>query len=314
MPVLDVTRSGLGRLLRRNMLQIVTERRNGLRSLNFLCALLVREHLLADAAGPVSLRAVLRAGRLNRFGLGQLMTGSRDFFVSKRRLAICIGKFRSASCTLIMVLDTLVSAGCRVAAGRHDLVTQLGICNSQKVRFLSFCVNDLAANRALGVCGIAVFCAGFFLFSNRNIFMLACINGCIDNSDLILQRHISPHVAADIANDIGYVALLLAGSILSLNLSELMLGGIRLTSRSGRSWAGCALAIAIKPEIFAAFQAFPILGSCAFLTGSVPFGIFFSGTSFYIRLAMQTITRRGSCGSHDGEHAQQHGQHQKDAE
>ena len=94
--------------------------------------------------------------------------------------------------------------------------------------------------------------------------MLACINGCIDNSDLILQRHISPHVAADIANDIGYVALLLAGSILSLNLSELMLGGIRLTSRSGRSWAGCALAIAIKPEIFAAFQAFPILGSCAF--------------------------------------------------
>ena len=71
MPVLDVTRSGLGRLLRRNMLQIVTERRNNL---------LFLENNSASRALAASRQTGLCASRSFRFDILQLLVVGGIFF------------------------------------------------------------------------------------------------------------------------------------------------------------------------------------------------------------------------------------------
>ena len=123
MPVLDVTRSGLWSA---PSPQHAPDRDRAQKwspvSQFPVCPSCPRTSSCRRCRLPVSLRAVLRAGRLNRFGLGQLMTGMSGISLSDQTASLPYASaiFRSASCSTHNASLTPLSvqvAG--VAAGRH---------------------------------------------------------------------------------------------------------------------------------------------------------------------------------------------------
>ena len=270
MPVLDVTRSGLGRLLRRNMLQIVT--------------------------------------------------GSGNFyvFVSKRLCASFIFKQRSApcSCALIMVLDTLVSAGCRVAADRHDLVTScLDHLRGVDLNLALSVREFLFAATAHPVSFITVLRAGRVLCSNRLKRMLAGSRSYHVAIERILAVFIFKVLVAAGTIVILVITTCAASRLLCRCLGELaaVVGGVLCLGNAVRLYyefpAGFIINCFCRAHLAFIIRDMPFLeAGCRRRCMENREG----SIELFVHMHAQIL--RIICGSHDCEHTQQHGQHQKDAE